>query len=297
MDKGAIEEIKKGQTPDFRSILLDSKTGAPLVALPPGWTTASVKKLLDEYLPKPERVKGTLGAEALGSFIAATNRYKNANSAVFYVGDADQKSVKALFLSVLNYHPEGGDDTKAEWADHRVQYVPQISSELQTWLENNGEQMSQADFAAFIEDNAADLAFVSDVKTLPVRLENISPVFATPGDMVMMSRGIEIRATENFVSAYRADNGTMNMQFTQQHEGADGGPVKVPQWFALQVRIFKEGDIYNVPVRLRYRAASGRVAWFYEMYRMQDIFDKALMDAVLKVKEQTELPIFNGKPE
>lgn len=296
MDKGAIEEIKRGQVPAFQSVMEDPVTGAPVAALPPGWTLASLKPTLDAYRAKPERVKGVIRADNVDSFINITNRFKGENSALYFQGEATETSVEASLLSVLNYHPQGGDDTKAEWCDHRVQHSFETSPELERWMEANKQGMSQADFAAFIENNAADMVVNFGTSNIRASFGSVSPTFATPTDMVMLSRGIEIRANEKYHAAYRAENGTMNMQFTSTHDDGAGQPLNIPQWFALGVRVFIDGDTYLIPVRLRYRVKDGAVTWFYELYRMQDIFEAALKDAVAKTSSATELPLYRGAP-
>lgn len=298
-DESAIQELRKGCLPSISCVKFDAEKGVPFAIVPDNMAVESLKKIFDEYLEKPERVKGIITARNLESFVGMTNRFKNENSMIFFDGRAQQKSISASLLAVLNYHPSGGDDRDAEWSDHRVSYSLETSNELKTWLAKNGEAMSQADFAAFLENNAADLAMVSVDGHLGMKANfgSVTPAFATPSAIILLSRGIEIRANEKYHAAYRAENGTMNMQFTSQHEGTDGQPINVPQWFAVSVRIFEDGEVYTVPVRLRYRVKDGAVSWFYEIYRMQDIFEGAFFDSVDKAAKQTALTICKGSPQ
>ena len=61
--------------------------------------------------------------------------------------------------------------------------------------------------------------------------------------------------------------------------------------------VFRAGELYEVPVRLRYRVTGQNVKWSYELYRPEAVFDHAIEGACEAAKEKTALPLFYGSPE
>ena len=80
-------------------------------------------------------------------------------------------------------------------------------------------------------------------------------------------------------------------------EDADGKPLKVPGAFLLGIPVFRGGDAYQLPVRLRYRVVQGSVQWSYELHQPQRILDHALAEACAEVTERCSLDVLDGVPE
>lgn len=271
-------------------------SGAQILALPNTMGIRGIKTYLDEYLKKPERRSGTLTAFDSDSFVKITNRFKNSNSALFQKASYGDNAFSASLLSILNYSPATDKNEDADNNDHRVQYGFPISEELKLWLGNNKKPMNSVEFATFLEDNIADMVVATDNWSVNFG-ENGVPAFATPSKIVELSRGIEVRVDERVTNAYRVSDGSFAMQYTNENKDATGQPLKLPEWFCLGIKVFENGDFYQLPARLRFRVKEGQVAWHYELYRKRDVLSAAFTTDCTNAASLTGLPLYNGMPE
>jgi uncharacterized protein YfdQ (DUF2303 family) len=269
-----------------------------VAAVPVGWSLQSVKKLLDEYLPAPERRKGVATAHDLDSLIAHVNRFKDDNSALF----ADGTDGSPALIGVINYHRAGAETgDEARFGDHRVVYRFPLSDEWAAWTANNGQRMSQADFAEFLENRILDVAPPPSEKKADDPLAEIAKTlggtFASASRLLELSRGLAISAKINAKGAINLSTGEAQITFDETHADGRGAPLKVPNLFAIAIPVFRQGAVYRIPVRLRYRLLAGAVSWSYELYRADKAFDHAFREAASKAQKDTGLPLFYGTPE
>lgn len=260
-----------------------------------GYELQSVEKFIDEMRDKPERRQGTIGADDLDSFVALTNRFKAENSVMFGRSSVTETSFSCGLISILNYHPAGSDNKVADNSDHVVRYDFPLSSELKTWLSKNKTPFNSREFAEFLEDNIADLV-VAKPDAMRVTFGDETPSFATPSKIFELSRGIEVRVDEKVVNAFRNSDGSFAIQYTQENKDSTGQPLKLPEWFALGIPVFDGGEVYQIPMRLRFRVKEGTITWSFEMYRKNDTFTTAFADACDEATKATALPLFNGSP-
>lgn len=292
-DSNTVKEIaSNARKPEFQSI-----ADVQFAVVPDGFNLKSVKSLLDEYKTKPERRKGLINTFDLVSFVALTNRFKNVNSAIFLKATVGNNSFNAELRAVLNYHPAVDDNTAADNKDHTVHYGFPLSDELKTWLEKNKVGFSQKEFAEFLEDNIADLVVAKSDAFMTSFGENGVPSFATPSKVMELARGIDARVDEQVTQTYRVADGTFNLRYTTQNKDASGQPLNIPEWFCLGIPVFQNGKAYQIPLRLRFRLKEGAVTWFFELYRKNDVFQKAVDDVTTEAAGQTDLPLYNGTPE
>lgn len=289
-----IENASKPQLTDLKYSIPD---GIPLMAVPKGYSLQSVKEFFDEYKKKPDRRAGKIAVNDLGSFINIVNRFKSAASAVFYKSSASENDFVASLLAVLDYHPEGPDSTNAAFKGHTALYSFPLSNELKLWLSMNKKQLNQKEFAEFLEDNSPDLVTAAPAAFVTSFGENGAPTFATPSKILELARGIEARADEKVVNAFRASDGTCNIQYSVENKDANGQPLRVPEWCCLGIPVFENGVQYQIPLRLRYRIGGGAVTWWFEMFRKNDVLNHAFHAAVTIAANETQLPSFNGTPE
>ena len=299
MNPNEAAAIAKIQAPVIADVTLADDSKAPFAVVPKEMELKSLKFLEDERLESPARRKGTAKVFDMASFIALTNRFKTeGHSALFGHGEIDGHLITAELHSVLNYTPESAEFRATGWKDHKVSYHFPVSDELKTWLENDGKEFDQKAFADFLEDNSPDMAVLEKDDTIHVRFGGMPvPKFAKPSDIFLLGKGIEVRVNEKINQAVRQQNGTVALQYSTEHEGADGTPLVVPDWFLISIRMFEGGDYYLIPVRLRYRVRGGSVVWFYNIFRLKDIFDMAFFQATDNARASTALPFFNGQPE
>lgn len=265
--------------------------GVTVAAVPSGMKLESVKKLRDEYLTKPERLKGKAKLETLASLIAHVNRFKDAGSAVFaHVGD------KPWLFAIYDYN-EGPQAPR--FGGHVAEYMFPLSREWAAWMAIDGKPMEQGAFAAWIEDHAADVV----VPTIPqaagavdaLRAVEITP--GTPTQILTLSRGIDVRVESNVVNRVSLPTGGQRLVFDESIKGAAGEPLDVPGGFVIAVPLFDGGGHYALPVRLRLRVEKGRVLWSIAILRASDVLRDAVTAAAEEVRAATGLPLFYGTPE
>jgi len=263
-----------------------------VLLVPKGMDMKSIKPLLDEYRKKPERRKETVNLDRLYSFVDVTNRFKSENSVVFAKGSVTQNSITASLTTIFDYHPKNSNVEDADNCDHKAHYSFPVSKEMNFWLTNNAEPMDQIDFALLLEERICEMAVANDEDISAIA--NLKPKFAEPLEIKELADSLEIYSEETFQQSNKISSGEREVKFTAQHNGADGKPISVPDFFMLNIPIFEGEDAVRIAVRLRYRKQGERIIWFYDLYRVDQVFDVAFSMAIEKVESQTELPLFLG---
>lgn len=270
---------------------------AHVLVLPKGMEARSIKPFLDEYLDKPERVRGTARLSDVVSFIDHVKRFQRGASAVF----VDPNRTQPTFTAVYDYHPAhlGGDEqSAADWLQHRGVYAPALSDQWKAWNAGNGKAMGQADFAQFIEDHATDLIVPNlDDPDLKTFASLVGGRFAEPSDLVQLSRGLQINVESVVKNAVTLATGEIAVQYEEVHRDGGGQPIQVPNLFQICIPVFYAGANYKLPVRLRYRKAGPNLMWSYLLVRPEMAFDDAIVGIKAKVEEETVVDVFLGAVE
>lgn len=264
-----------------------------------------LSKLFEPWREHPRRKTGTATAQTLESFIALVNRHKTDDSAIF----ADTSWEKPSFQAVIDYHEQNGitvDGAAAQPPEnyvgtpghlrHRIAYAFPLSEEWQAWVKMDGEPMSQADFAAFIEEHIRELASPLDTEKVEIERDFMTAV-ATPADMMKLSRGLQVNVNSVAKAAVTLQTGEGQIAWSEEHNDADGKPLKVPGVFILNIAPFFMGDKARIPVRLRYRLNGGKVVWSFSIYRPDIHVTERVREDLDRVGRDTGLPTFEGAPE
>ncbi len=254
----------------------------------------SVKHLAEDWREAPERRRGQAKALTLGSFIDLVNRHKEPTLSVVF---ADSNWKAPSLTAVIDYHADNFETGDAPgWGDHRVHYPFPLSEEWKRWIKTDGEPMEQADFAALIEDRMTELAAPDDgLRTMVER--DFQTTVATPSQLITLSRGLQVNVESKVKDMRTLQSGASQVVFEETHTGADGQPLAVPGVFVIRVSPFFMGDPILIPVRLRYRVRSGKIMWFYQIYRPDASITEAVRAAMQDVAAKTELPVYEGAPE
>lgn len=278
-------------------ITIDS---APGVEPFPAYVTGSgqlvsLEPLVAEQRLAPRRRKGTIKTTDVASFIDLVNRDAQPGAMVF-ASDREKPSLTA----VLNYHGEAGK--APSFCDDRIAYDFPLSQEWQTWTENSKRTMTQQEFAEFIETNAFDIGTPADAgATTAAWCERGSVRLAGPSEMMGVSKGLSVRVEETVQNHTRLESGEIRMEWSTEHKGHDGAAIKVPAAFHLLIPILHGGAQYSIPARLRYRAAGGKVTWFYELHKPDFFLRDAVREVVDRVRADRDaggcgLPVILGYP-
>ncbi|CAB4137812.1 Protein of unkown function DUF2303 [uncultured Caudovirales phage] len=262
---------------------------------------------LDNLLSAQHRA-GTAVMLDVASFVAHVRRFMSPESVIFLNPDM----AKPTMLAVLDYHDRvnlPGDDER-QLADgalpragrHKTFYAFPVSVEWKAWAEKDGVQMSQRDFADFMEDRIGDVLPPpdpnndADKNALDVA-RALGGSFAAAADLMAMSRGLKININKAFKEAINRTTGESDLVFVEEHKNEAGQPLRVPGLFRIGIPVFFGEAAYPITVQLRYRPGEGGIKWTYSLYRKDVIFDHAIGQVRQFVGTQTGLPVLLGKPE
>lgn len=261
------EQLMANTAATLQPITIDYAT---FVTTPPGYTVENITKQLEEAGPTRLRAKGTVVLGDVDSLLAYCDDQQMQDSGYIYA-DPERLTITAVFNDQRNPSVPG-------WRDHRASFSATTTPEMKKWLANDKKQMGQTEFAEYLEDNFADLAG-ADAQTL---LNVATTIQATTGI--------------NFASARRLQDGQTQLTYNEVVDakaGADGA-LKIPQTFALGLRIFKNGDAYKLTARLKYRLHSGSVKFWYELDRPERAVEDAFAGYVATVREKSGYRVLIG---
>ena len=292
--KAVADEVRKSVEP--RLLELPNGEKAYVGAGP----ISSIKKLLDEYLLEPERRKGTSNHVDLNSFLAHVQRHKDESSVVFAAprGDGGDPTITAIY----NYNRAGGEDSAtgnvARFGDHRAVYRCPLSDEWKVWSATQNRTFSQQEFAELVEKRILDVADPANAGQLAQdMIRTLGCTLASPAKLMELSRGLAVKVGTAVKRAVNLSSGEAQVFFAEEHADANGAPLVVPSAFLLGIPVFRGGELYQIPVRLRYRVREGGIHWSFDLYRWDLIFDHAFDAACTRVASETKLPVFRGSPE
>lgn len=247
------------------------------VALPPGWTIT--EKDDEKLLPAPARKRAKIKTNDADSFIGYVKRHGSPTNCTIW-GTADYQAGDVGFLAIINDH--GDDADKAQWRDHTARFAPTFSTEWKRWISSNKTPMTQAAFAAFIEDNLKDITGGEN-----------SPSGA---QMLEMALSFEANQDMRFKSAIRLQNGGVQMAFTQDDDSQTLAKMQMFERFAVGIPVFWAGDAYRIEARLRYRVREGKLSFWYELMREDKTLEAATTELITKIRDGAGMPFFFGDP-
>lgn len=301
---GALIESMMGfldanQKADVVEIAAPDGTKAPAIVTRNGVTILDVAAL-DGYRDHPRYRDGTATLLDLDSFIEHAQRFLGNDSIVFADNNRDHPSL----TSVIDYHT-AGHSSAARWGRHRGRFAFPLSDEWRAWAEYDGKPMEMHVFARFIEDHITDVldpyALASSLPEQQEKFVNLlggTGRMASPAKLMEIATGLSVREEVETAQAVTLQTGESMVHFKNQQTGENTGEAKVPSMFAIGIPVFTNGTVYQIIARLRYRAlGNGKVAFFYDLWRVDLVFDDAFQAACIKVSEATGLPVLLGSPE
>ena len=245
---------------------------AHYLILPPEYKHVDVTKAVEAALPEPHRKSGHVTLADLPSFLAYVTE-QTLDKVCYIYADPDSRTLTA----VLNDHARGFG--VPGWRDFRVSYTAALSREFSAWHKNDRKEMSQEEFAVFLEDNVADIAEPSGETMLAVALT------------------LQAKTEVSFASHRRLDNGQVQLSYTENIDARAGGngEITIPREFALGLRLFKNGEGYKVRARLKYRLHSGKVKFWYELDRVENAIEDAFK-AYVEQSRTSGYQVLIGRP-
>ncbi|MBR9651884.1 DUF2303 family protein [Thalassovita aquimarina] len=266
-----------------------------------------------EYL-KPARRKGTARFADLQSLIDWSNRFKGDTSALFANPDMSAPTLTCI----ADYHAEGPADVASPMGDasarhchHRAIYDFPLSDEWKAWMKISGEALEKDDLGNFIEERAMDImdptpAILSGTpsdKNQPFEnrlieiAQKIEGRYGQLTQLLAMSKQFQVYESSDLTVKSNRDTGEAQIQFLNEHKGADGKPLNIPNLIIIAIPVFLGGAPYRMSVRFRYRKVGAQVRFFLSIHNPEKAFEAAFKEAIAEATEATSLPTFMGNPE
>lgn len=276
----STEGLGKGLPPSV-PILFDHRAN--------GQGLKALKEEIERYRLEPDRRRGKATATTLKSFIDLINLHKDDGSALF----ADANWPNPKLDAVIDYHTA---DHGPRHCQHRIVYNFPVTEDFKAWIDRDGKPFTQTEFASFIEEHAAELAAPFDAERS--EFESLfRTAFATPTDMVTLSRGLQVHIEAQVKNAVTLQSGEGEIIFVEEHRTAGGEKITVPGLFMVSVPAFLDGEPIRLPARLRYRASAGKLSWFYQLYRWKFWLRDRVQKDLGQVEQETGIRAFEGSPE
>jgi hypothetical protein len=253
----------------------------------------------DTYRERPVRRKGTAHLLSLDSLIEHSNRFSDSDSVIF--ADDDRKAPS--ITTVLDYHRAQADGDP-RFGVHRNHFAFPLSDEWQAWTKSNSVVMKMAQFAEFLEDRIIDvLHLIPGEDDLSEELKKFisagggEAIIATPQKLFELARGLKVNEEAVVQEAVTLASGEGQVRFEVSHRDGAGAPLRVPSLFLIAIPVFRNDMLYRLAARLRYRKTAEGIVFWYDLWRADRTFDHAFKEACERVRVETELPLFYGKPE
>lgn len=271
--------IPRDEARDALMAALDAaRLADPLVTLPDGREHLlipegfKVQDVSDPYRHAVRPAAATVTVDDRASLVAYAKRHLSTyTSAIF--ADYDQGTITAR----MDWHPHNGT---TEWPQagvdrHRVTLKMRDSLEWQRWNGMQGKLVPQADFARFLEENAADICH---------------PDSAT---FIEIARDLEAASGLNFKSSTRLQNGDREFHFAE--ESRITSRTVVPDEMHLSIPLYYGEEPEVLVTKFRWKAAADGLSLGFVWHRTQYIRQARFNLIAATVAEDTGLPCYTGR--
>lgn len=244
---------------------------APFIVLPDSFNTVSI----EHFLAAPVRKRAKVSVSDSNGFAAYMIKHAEVGAMIY----ADVDTIKEQFtlVGVLNDH----SNEIPGWRDHTCTLSRKRSVEWTRWASKNKAPMPQSEFAAWIEDNLADIAGVEGM--------------FTGSDMLQMALGFERTSEKRLKSRINLQSGGFRLEYVDDEDKDTRTSMEVFSRFAIGIPVFDgAASAYQIDARLKYRESGGKLSFWYELIRPDRVFRQAVEEEVSEISKATELIVING---
>lgn len=267
-----IERLAKAAGNPFRIDGVDPS--ASFVLVPNGYQLRDLTEDVYKTRPAPARKKGTVTALSLESFKRLVADQNEGLARIYVEFRRKDPQTAAVAIAVLN---DTDKESDAGWRDHRIVYQMQYSPEFAEWLAADSKDMTQNDFAEFIEEHIQDI---------------------DKGEqMLQVALQLQAKTDIAFESAIRLDNGQVQFKYSEEIVASVGKTaMTVPREFDLGIRLF-DGDRegFRLQARLKYRLAGRKLTFRYELIRPSLAIEVAVKEKLTTLAD-LNVPVFDARP-
>lgn len=262
--------------------------GIPYTVDPKGNVAVHVPLLVeqDKRAPQPRRLAGTAQLGNEKGFIDHVHRFKDPESVIF--------STRTDLTAVYDYSrtvPQGLDagavpsrDPFARWGQHRAHFAPEISDEWKAWIDGAGKLLGQEVFAEFIDEHVRDIAEQTEDRKVP-----------TAADLATMALNLKIMADKTMESVMNPTTGEHTLVAKEEHKTVSS--TRIPTEFDISIPIYTGGPRTRIVCKMRFRKSDQGPKFAWVVPGAQALLRQAMEELIMRVREATQLPVMNGKPE
>ena len=228
----------------------------------------------DQYQAQPRRKTGTTTVRDVPSFRDYWLKHQRADVSEVY---AERETIKVT--AVLDAH--GAEDDATGWGQHRLVLALKYSTAYAAWKTRDGRDMSQEEFAEFLEDNRADI---------------FQPSAA---EMLEVAQSIQALSKVDFSSGFRLVDGQRRLTYTESIEAKAGqrGELAIPAEIVLHLPIFDGATgADELVARFRHRLQNGQLRLSYKLDRPDDVVTAAFEGVIGDVAEECGATVLRGTP-
>lgn len=300
----------------------------PYALMPKGMELKSLKPLIAEYADRPERIERTVGLDTVDSLVEYYNRFSGYGTSVWCQITTDPWAAK-LTVRVDDHVPITGDNEEPipAWNRHAAHYDFPLSEELEAWLGVINKAITQDQLGEFLEDR------IQDVIDPPVNWEDLPAgqikvvravlgLFDDYGDEAVpedefsdkhitrltekihwgnidrlqaLAIQIDVTASKRVKQATDQKTGARVFEFKEDlNETATGEKLVLPDYFLINIPLFREQQRRLLPVRLKARIAGSQVKWGLHVPHLIQVLEHAVLSVVEQVEERLEVTVLRG---
>lgn len=207
--------------------------------------------------------------------------FPNGDQPVIFA-DRDTMTIKAF----LDYHHAGSD---ARWLNHTAKVAFKNSHQFDRWKKVNGQQMTQEQFALFLDEVINDI-------TAPSGAEVLS-----------FAENLEATSTQVFKAAVKLASGETNYTFTDARDGDIS--TAIIDRFTIGIPIWQGGEKVAIEARLFHRIVDNKdkdgnangtksLRFWFTLRHLDEIIDTLFAEEVafLRTAFEDVAPIYSGTP-
>jgi uncharacterized protein YfdQ (DUF2303 family) len=227
---------------------------------------------LDAMVPsQPDRVRNTITLSDLRSFCAYVNEGKTPETRIF--AQPDMK--KPTFVAMIDYHAPDGQPS---WCTHKAILVLTQTPEWETISAHDEKEMSQVEFAEFLEDN---------------QIYIVEPDGAT---MLEIAKSLEQSSAGSFKSRVRLSDGDVALSYSTGIEARAGqdGTLTIPERIRLLLSPFEGMLAVGMEARFKTRLRPPTLTLSYVIVRKRQLILSMIEGATGMIAAETQVPIFCG---
>lgn len=252
------------------SPVIEGPHGARHILVPEGFRLEAAH---DPHALPPHIIKTAVVVDQRASLSAYVNRFSDERSIL--IADYDSGSIKA----VLDWHYDNGleeaEVLEPQPREHTCTLKLRPSEEFKRWAEMENTFHGQAEFAAFLEENAVDV---------------IDP---EPAILIEISRDLEGTQGVTFKSSTRLENG--DRSFVYETETRAKGDIKVPSEFVLSIPLYDGEQPVELRCAFRWRISSGQLQMGFIWRRVEYQRRAHFTQIATAAAEETGRPVFFGR--